>query len=219
MDKELFSAGETIWYSAYVVLGPFHHFTTASRVLHIDLIDSTGEIVHTQTQELMHGKGWGSIEIPENIGSGKFQLRSYTQWMRNFDHDFFFTKNLTIVNAKDIAGTLTSTDNIDLQFFPEGGYAVAGIAGKVSFKAIGDDGLPRNVKGQLLDSKDKPVAVFNTFDRGAGFFQFTPRQGESYMARLTDGRQFEFPEILANGYALLVNNQNEKKHKSNCAGQ
>ena len=212
-DKDLFSSGETMWYSAYVVLGPFHQYSTGSRVLHVDLVDPNGKIVVSQTHGLVNGKGSGSMEIPKNIGSGNYQLRSYTQWMRNFDVDFFFTKRLRVLSENATISSQKSEDKIDLQFFPEGGHGVADIASKVSFKAIGNDGLPRDVKGRIFDATGTPVAAFNTFDRGAGFFQLIPKKGEKYEARLDDGSVYPFPEILENGYIMAVNNLNEKSVK------
>ena len=213
-DRDLFSAGEPIWFSAYAVIGPYHELTAASRVLHVDLIAPNNKIVLSQTHELVNGRSSGSIELPKNLYSGNYQLRAYTQWMRNFDTDFLFTKNLRILNSTGKTAPSSAKENkIDLQFFPEGGHAVAGIASKIAFKAIGSDGVYRKVTGKVLDSEGKPVAVLNTFDRGAGFFQLIPKKGVQYEAVLEDGTRHPLPEILENGYTVSVNNLNEKSLK------
>ncbi|WP_195371648.1 MULTISPECIES: hypothetical protein [Parabacteroides] len=41
----------------------------------------------------------------------------------------------------------------DIQFFPEGGRLPQGIVHKIAFKAIGKDGLHRNISGYILDEK------------------------------------------------------------------
>jgi len=213
-DKDLFSAGETIWYSPYIVVGPYHQPSNGSRVVHVDLIGPDGKIALSQTHELITGMGSGSMELPKSLPSGNYQLRSYTQWMRNFDADYFFTKDLTILNENNKAETaLIEEDKIDLQFFPEGGHMVADITSKISFKAIGSDGLPRDVKGKIIDSGGSPVASFSTFDRGAGFFQLMPKKDGQYLAELEDGTRFSLPKVLENGYTLLVNNLSEKSIK------
>ncbi|MGI9550065.1 MAG: carboxypeptidase-like regulatory domain-containing protein [Aurantibacter sp.] len=213
-DKDLFSAGETIWLSAFVVVGPFHEYTNGSRVIHVDLIGPDGKIALSQTHGLINGRGSGSLEVPKNLPSGNYQLRAYTQWMRDFDADYFFTKNLDILNRSVSRDSFEEIEeSIDLQFFPEGGHAVAELAAKVSFKAIGSDGLPRAVKGRIVDSGGKPVAAFNTFDRGAGFFQLMPKKGQQYVAELDDGTQYPLPKILDVGYTIAVNNLNEKSIK------
>ncbi len=210
-DKNIFSAGETIWYSVYVVIGPSHQYTNDSKVVHVDLIGPDGEIVISQTHALVSGKGSGSLEIPKNLLEGSYQLRSYTQWMRNFDTAFFFTKALNILNMQNKQNVSEAVDNkIDLQFFPEGGHIIANITGKISFKAIGSDGLPKKVSGKILTSTGRTIATLRTFDRGAGFFQLTPKKDEKYFAELDNGYQYSLPEMLDDGYVMTANNRNQK---------
>lgn len=214
-DKDLCAAGETIWYSPYVVLGPYHEPSTGSSVVHVDLVNPNGEIVLPQTHGLINGMGSGSMEIPKNLPAGNYQLRSYTQWMRNFDTDYFFTKKLNILdqNHEDETAWVKKEDKIDLQFFPEGGHMVADITSRISFKAIGSDGLPRNVNGRIIDSRGLPVATFSTLDRGGGFFQLMPKNGELYSAELDDGTRYPLPKVLEHGYNIVVNNLNERNIK------
>ncbi len=210
-DKEIFAAGETIWYSGYAVLGSFHHFSLASRVLHVDLVGPHNEIALSQTQAIVNGKAIGSIELPENLPTGYYQLRSYTNWMRNDDQDFFFSKTIKVLNEDSVPLPASSKDEkIDLQFFPEGGHLVANLMGQVAFKAIGSDGLGRNIQGHLIDSHGKLAATLGTIDRGAGFFSFKPLAGEQYTAVLGSGAEYPFPKIMDEGYAILVNNLNPK---------
>lgn len=215
-DKNLFSSGETLWYSAYAVIGSDHQFTNASRTLHVDLIGPESEIMVSQTHELIGGRGSGSLQLPEKINSGTYQLRAYTQWMRNFDTEFFFTKNVEVLNEVDETSAPEKIlDKIDLQFFPEGGHLVAGIASKVAFKAIGSDGLDVIVKGKIIDGAGKQVAILNTFNRGSGFFQLLPKAGEKYMGVLEDGTQYPLPEISTIGYTFTIDNLNDKSVRLN----
>lgn len=215
-DKTLFSSGEHLWYSAFAVIGPDHQYTNASRTIHVDLIGPNSEIIISQTHELVGGRGSGSVQLPEKLNTGTYQLRAYTQWMRNFDDDFFYTKNIEVLNALD--KTIISektTDKIDVQFFPEGGYLVAGIGSKVAFKAINSNGLDVAVKGKVLDASGKQVALLSTFNRGSGFFQIAPKAGEQYMAVLEDGAQFPLPQILDTGYTFTIDNLNDKSVRLN----
>ncbi len=213
-DKNMLAAGETLWYSIYVVLGPSHQYSDKSKVIHIDLISPDGEIALSQTHALVNGKGSGALEIPNNLAEGNYQLQAYTQWMRNFDEEFFYIERLHIHNAKiKQEGYQEIKEEIDLQFFPEGGHLVADIASKVSFKAIGSDGLPRIVKGKIVNTIGEEIAILKTFDRGSGFFQLTPKKGETYFAELDDGIQYMLPEILNNGYVVTINNRDQNRIK------
>ncbi len=215
-DKDLFSSGELLWFSAYVVLGPDHLYISASKVLHVDLIGPNADIILSQTHELVNGRGSGSLQLPKNLPDGSYQIRSYTQWMRNYDSDFFFTKNLEVLHEAGRTRTPErSEDKIDLQFFPEGGHLVADIPGKVAFKAIGSDGRDRTVSGQIINLAGKTVASLRTFSRGSGFFQLLPAAGEQYMAVLDSGAKYPLPKVRENGYALTVNNLPEKSIRIN----
>ena len=210
-DKDLFSAGEDVWYSSYVVLGSYHHFSTGSKVLYVDLIGPENKIILSQTNEIIGGKCYGSLKLPENLPSGRYQIRSYTDWMQNFESDFFFTHTIEVINEgnKPLISSHME-DKIDLQFFPEGGYSVDGLVSVVAFKAIGSDGLERKIQGRIVDSQGKFVATLGTMVRGSGFFSYKPRVGEQYTAILKDGAKHILPEIMNEGYAMTVNNVNPK---------
>ena len=215
-DKALFSSGENLWYSAFAVIGSDHQYTNASRTIHVDLIDPEGKIIESQTHELINGRGSGNLKLPAELNAGTYQLRAYTQWMQNFEADFFFTKNIEVLNAMDKTTIHEEiVDKIDVQFFPEGGHLVAGIASKVAFKAINSKGLDTPVKGKVVDASGKQVALLSTFNRGSGFFQLLPKAGEQYMAVLEDGTQFTLPQILDTGYTFTIDNLNDKSVRLN----
>ncbi|MCK0108962.1 carboxypeptidase-like regulatory domain-containing protein [Flavobacteriaceae bacterium S0825] len=206
-DKEIFFAGEMIWYNATVVLGPFHHLSTGSMQIHVDLIDEYNSIVASKNHKLIEGKGEGNIIIPGDLPEGKYQLRAYTNWMQNFDNDFFFTKTIQLLSTnKNNESQLNIDNKIDLQFFPEGGHAVNGLNGKVAFKAIGSNGYSKEVKGIIKNSKGEIVVPINTIYQGMGFFTLNPQPNETYTAVLEDGSMYKLPETQNEGYSMLIDN-------------
>ncbi len=87
-------------------------------------------------------------------------IQSYTQWMKNFDEDYFFRRPMKIWNP-DLSqqSAINSNDShVDIQFFPEGGEWVNGFKSKLGFKAIGPDGLARIIKGKIIDNDGQLVA-------------------------------------------------------------
>jgi TonB-dependent SusC/RagA subfamily outer membrane receptor len=213
-DRDIAATGEELWYSAYTVLGPNHYFSIKSKVLHVDLINAKNEIISTQIQELKNGRGKGSVQIPKNLPSGIYQLRAYTNWMRNFDDTFFFYKTVRIINNQiDKKYELAQHSQIDLQFFPEGGDAIVNLKSKIAFKAIGNDGLGKKVTGKIIDSKNKRVANLNAIDRGAGIFYLQPKEGESYIAVLDDNSTYPLPKVKNQGYVMAVDNRSSRTIK------
>lgn len=96
--------------------------------------------------------------------------------------------SLIIVDKKDKTKTavlpmvLQKQDQLDIQFMPEGGYLVNGMFGKVAFKAIGNDGLGKEIAGKIVNSKNETLAEVNTTHNGMGSFYLLPVKGEIYTA-------------------------------------
>jgi hypothetical protein len=102
------------------------------------------------------------------------------------------------------------SDNVDVQFFPEGGNLVNGNNTKIAFKAVGADGLRADIKGVVVDDQDKQVATFNSSHLGIGVFNLKPENGQIYKAKLTfaDGsvNTVELPMASNAGYSLSIDN-------------
>lgn len=96
----------------------------------------------------------------------------------------------------------------DVQFFPEGGTLVNGVDTRVAFKAIGTDGLGVDIKGNVTNSKGKPVAELSTGHLGMGMFNFTPQAGDAYKANIiyADGSKgtLNLPVASNDGFVLNV---------------
>jgi hypothetical protein len=75
-------------------------------------------------------------------------------------------------------------DGIDLQFFPEGGKLVTGLNSRVAFKAIGTDGLSREVDGTIETGEGEVVTNFKSSHKGMGVFTLKPEAKKEYFARL-----------------------------------
>lgn len=97
-------------------------------------------------------------------------------------------------------------NKIDLQFFPEGGDAVAGLPCRMAFKAVNEFGKAADVAGTVLDSRGREVATFASWHNGMGAFDFQPLPGEQYTARLTQpataAKTYDLPELRSQGFAL-----------------
>lgn len=104
-------------------------------------------------------------------------------------------------------------NRIDLQFFPEGGDAVASLPCRMAFKAVNEFGKPADVEGVVLDSRGGQVAAFRSYHDGMGAFDFVPQAGERYRARLgkpvASEKTYALPESLRNGYALRLQERDD----------
>ena len=104
-------------------------------------------------------------------------------------------------------------NELDIQFLPEGGYLINGIANNVAFIAIDKYGRGTNVDGFLKDNKGDTVCHFRSTHSGMGKLEFIPKTGISYTACVTTahGKELTYPLSPANsyGYQLSVVQRNK----------
>ena len=225
LDKDVYTAGETIWLAGTVVRADSHRPDTLSRVLHVELLNARNQRVARQQLALTGGFAPGQLVLPDTLPAGHYTLRAYTNWMRNAGPDFFFSRRLAVWPASDpesaapaVGGRRTApragaaapgaaAAPPDVQFFPEGGNLVAGVVNTVAFKAIDATGQSLEVSGQVLDEQNQPVVALRSTHRGMGSFLLTPLAGQRYHAQLAlpgGPRRVALPAVQASGYTLHV---------------
>ena len=211
LDRPFYLIGETIWFKAYNLNGSSHRFLDLSKVAYLEVLDADNNALIQTKFALSDGKGNGSLLIPSTLVSGVYKVRCYTNWMKNFNADYYYETSVSIVNPFvrfDPDRIAKEEEKYDLQFFPEGGHMVKNMESKVAFRAIGKDGLGINFNGALLNNQNDTVQTFSPQKNGIGFFMHTPQDGNSYKAVITDskGRKYEYPLPAAEeqGYTMNV---------------
>ena len=210
LDRSSYWASDDIWFKAYLKDSP-----TRNCNLSVELLNSSGTIVAKKKYWAQNGLAYGDFHLSDTISTGIYQIRAYTNWMRNFEDRWFFRKNLVIWNLKDRKihedKRQLRENKIDIQFFPEGGTFVTGLKSKVAFKAADQNGKGLNVEGRIVDDLDNVVADFTSNFKGLGNFIFQPMEGRKYEAKVTVAGQIEmsvdFPSPQAEGVTFAVSHQ------------
>lgn len=208
-DKDFYLNDEICWFKVYCVDAFFHQPLAISKVVYVEILDKNNKAILQAKVALEEGFGNGSLKIPSFIGSGKYKLRAYTNWMKNFSADFFFEKTLTIINSKLIyeGDSSPKNDKVEIAFFPEGGNLVNGIQSKIAFKVLQNGkGVPCN--GVIINEKSDTLTRFSSLKFGLGNFIFTPNSGQNYKAvfLLDNGIKIcqDLPIAYADGYVMQV---------------
>jgi TonB-dependent SusC/RagA subfamily outer membrane receptor len=201
-DKPGYTGGDIIWIKAYLLNGMNHLPDTLSTSLYVELISPSLTRVEVKRFQMFNGFGIGDFKLSDTLPEGLYQLRAYTNWMKNFGEEFFFTKNFPLtnpvfmkmisprqarVNQKELDNREKLAEDIDLQFMPEGGALVEGIESVVAFKAINRLGKGVDIRGVIVNDKGNTITSFASFFRGIGRLTLTPAAGEHYFAELKDG--------------------------------
>ena len=227
-DRDYYATGEDIWFKAYLVNGLSNYPTFSSNNLYIDLISPESKIMSREIIRLDNGMGVGDFKLTDSIPEGVYHLKAYTNWMRNFGDNFIFDKQITIHSVPGVkpvnpkvkgAGKRakpTELEAVDIaqtykiNFFPEGGSMVDGVASVVGFKA--EDAMGRGVKvsGDVTSAQGDVVGHFQSTDLGLGSFTILPIAGTKYQVKglYKNSQAFsaELPEVMGQGYAIHVIN-------------
>ncbi|GAB5523941.1 MAG: hypothetical protein Roseis2KO_18130 [Roseivirga sp.] len=208
-DRHHYAQGEVIWLKSYLVAGSYHQPSPISNNVYVDLYSPEKELISTVLLRSEEGFAAGQIQLPQELTSGSYMLRGYTSWMKNFDNDYFFEKEINILefDGKVAKADAAFNADIDLAFFPEGGQMVNGVAGRIAFKSISSTGLSAKTTGTIYDKDGNEKAKFETAHDGMGFFALTPDANTSYYA-VVDGsdQRFDLPEVAEQGFSVSANN-------------
>jgi hypothetical protein len=213
IDREIYSPGEDLWYKAYLVEGKYKMLTSHSNNLHVDLISPDSKIIESQIVKLSRGLGNGDFKLPGKLSSGKYQIRAYTNYMRNFGEEMFFKKNFTVINTDNPKSAIPDSavyikNKPEISFFPEGGSMVDDVTSLVGFKAVNATGKGCEISGKVYTSTGDTIASFCSTFKGMGTFYLKPFPGEQYYSIIHDNKgdsaKTLIPKSLATGMVLHV---------------
>ena len=220
-DKPYYSEGDTIWFKSYYHVSSQDYLGIPNTMMYVDLIDANNDVLQTKRLNIGNYGAAGEFPLP-NGTSGTFQVRAYTNSMRNHDQKFYFKKEVSVLgfgqksetllktdgNKKREVGTITSVANFDMQFFPEGGTMVNGLSSYLGFKSINQLGMGIDVEGEIFDYAGKSYGSFKSFHRGIGGVTFKPESGKAYYAMVRSPgfgeKRFELPAAMDEGVTLKI---------------
>jgi hypothetical protein len=214
-DKDAYLPGETVWMKAYLMSGS--RPSSISKNIYFDWTDADGRLLLHSVSPITEGGASSFFRIPAWVKNGVIHVKSYTQWMLNFDNDFLFNKDIPVLMPSEGGYSTPNKQQITLNFFPEGGNLVNGVPSLVAFEALDQDNKPVAVRGVVKNANNLKTDSFFTSYNGMGVFYFTPAAGEYYTANWTDenGQMHStpVPGVKANGLVLHADPyENEHVH-------
>ncbi len=215
-DRSNYLSGELMWFKVYDVDASFHKPSVVSSVAYVELLDKDNKPVLQTKVGMKDGKGNGSLYLPVSLGSGNYRLRTYTRWMRNFAAEFYFEKDIRVLNTvkEQYPEVERSVGGYDVQFFPEGGNLIKGMESKIAFRVTDQTGKGIAFNGKIMDEGGRNIISFKPLRFGIGSFVFTPHRGVRYTALLefADGRKVEqpLPGALDQGYVMSLKDEGDK---------
>ncbi len=212
-DRNYYLCGEILWFKAYVENAINNHPLTVSKVVYVELLNKEQDPVLQAKIAINNGNGNGSFSLPLTLETGNYELRAYTNWMKNDSAFHFFKKIITVVNT---------TQNLDpnivhnhfryeAQFFPEGGNLVNGLPSVVAFKINDNYGKGVDANGVIVDQSNDTVLHFQTSHFGMGKFMLTPEPGKNYYAIISFSDKSslvkDLPKAYSNGMVMQLEDE------------
>jgi len=113
-DKPYYSVGEDVWFKAYVVNAERNLLSNQSKILYVDLLDDRDSVRQTLLLPVENGLASGNLHLNDSLlTAGNYHIYAYTKWMQNFGSEYFFKKDITLVNALHdaVSGTIETKFN------------------------------------------------------------------------------------------------------------
>ena len=208
-DKSTYLNNELIWFKIYSLDGFYNTPINISTICYVEIINQKNEPVLQEKVSLTNGLGEGSFLLPNNLLSGNYTLRGYTNWMKNFDSKFFFSKQIKIINTQIPTVSTQSTSNTHVvSIYPESGSIISGISTKMGIKVQRENAKGLASNNWIIADKNDTIATFKTLSDGIGSFNFTPLADKHYTIKTicSDGKEITktIEPIEQSGYHLSV---------------
>lgn len=209
-DTDTYFSGDLIWFNTRILEAQNHTPSQLSKVVHVKLFDSKNNELYYNKVFCKNGIGKSEFVLADTLTSGVYKLQAYTEWMKNFSQDFFFNKEVYVVNEKPgINDQIKEKEElVDVGFYPEGGSLLLETNNKIGFKAINNRGEAVGISGNIVDDDDIIIHNVSTYKYGIGNFELRPEKNKTYYLQLEfngNSKKIRLPEATSEGLNLRVN--------------
>jgi len=216
-NKNIFAAGEELWFKAYIINSLSHKYFSHSKTLYVDLVNEKDTAIAQLLLNIPSERTEGMIRLKDSLPEGYYWLRVYTATIQKYDTNAVFVSPIYVVNKKfpstfistvaPIKETRISTKAPLLLFYPEGGEIIAGTNTTIAIKAEDEFGSPLKVEGFINDNLDSSALTWFKTDSitGLGKISFFVSKSKNYAANFKWEKQFiKLPLPLVNLYASQI---------------
>ncbi len=168
-DRDFYLSGEKIWFSAHCIFQNSETEDEISKVLYIEIINEETNLKYKFS--IQNGISTGSILLPEDLETGNYLLLAYTQYLKNYSEEYFFTSILTIINPnKVLTDDKKQQENNQIRFFTDYQYSDEGIIAAHAF-LIEKDLMKKMKHLGIENTKGEIIANAELSNSGMGYFE------------------------------------------------
>ena len=220
-DNTGYFKGETIWFTAYVTRADKSKTTDMSRVLYVELVNPSGDVIETKKYPIENGVAKGNLDLVQIFTSGFYEVRAYTRYMTNWGNGGIFSRVFPIFdeptkegkysnpvistqsykkrlpnirsNEEDTVANITEDKRLSVHFYPEGGHLIKDIRSRIAFLVTDKTGNDQELGGLVLNENKETLFAVATQHEGKGVFEIV-HDGKPKYLRIADakGGQHDF---------------------------
>jgi hypothetical protein len=210
-DRSIYLPGEEVLLAATILEADTYKPSELSQVVRAELINSDGNSILQEKFEVSSGFVTQKIRLPEGTPTGWYQIRLYTNWMRNLPVRYFSSSRVRIVNPSELDNIVISDkpDTVKVSLLSSGrNNLVSGTENRYAVRAVDMNGNPVALSGVMLSSRNDTITDFKTGKTGWGTVEFAPQTDISYrFASVTDQQLVvisETPKVTTPGVLMTV---------------
>jgi len=176
-DNTGYFKGETMYFKAYSIRTDTGLPSNISKVLYVELLNPSGDVVERRKVKMQNGVGNGDFKLDSIFGTGFYEVRAFTRYMVNFGGSCAFSRVFPIYKKPKTDGDYFNPQVDELTYltrlpngrksFDEGETPAVrakrrGNSYAVSFYPEGGDlvqGIESNVAFSVVDAEGKHARV------------------------------------------------------------
>jgi len=227
-DRNEFVSGDTLWFKAYLANAANHVPIPDEHRINIEMINVQNQVVRVVFVQAKNGIASGYMALPVSLPGGNHLIRAYTDWMKNFDTELYFSREIFVVNTSETYYSHPRQSRMNrsfnkrlddlanqwqVAFFPEGGQILLGVENRIAFRAT--DGLGNDivVSGEIFGRDRSAISTFETDIPGYGDFFFSPTSARGYHAVVRNAagqkQRIALPGPVQRGYTISASIQQD----------
>ena len=187
LNKSTYIEGEMLGFTAYVFDKSTKERSQMTTNLYCTISNEAGEIIKKQMVMVNDGVASNVFYIDEELKTGTYLFKAYTNWMKNFDEQNHYQQSIYVLDADPQTDIKIKGDDsiIDLQILGEGGHIMYDVENTTGIIAKNSAGLGVPfAKGKITDAKNAIISEFTLNQFGIAKVLFSPKNGEIYYLNL-----------------------------------
>lgn len=160
-DRDLYIAGETLWFIAYYRILDADQNYALSQVLYVELFNSSKESMIREKFSITNGTASGCLTLPPEIATDLYLLRAYTNYQRNFPPESYSMACIRIVNPDlpYLSKNSKKSDNNYIEAENATPIPPDGLTGLAPWIERTPDGLVYHLENELLTGNHEASAL------------------------------------------------------------